>query len=845
MALGRRSLVFVSAIVLLVLGVGPLSGMALATHPAGTCLDVEPETASNQVGETHQLTATLRALSGQNCTGAATAAGGNIDVNFEITGPNDPDNGDTPATPDLSCTLHNNDTVCDVSYQGSAAGTDTIVGWIDHDADNVLDAGDPQDSVTKTWNAVVAGISIDCDDESGNDTETNPAGQSETYTCTVTQPDGADADTARDPVANTPVDLENMTGANDPDNSSAAGTPDFNNACTTNAAGTCQVVVAAAENETGTANLCFWADTDGDAIFAPTGAGADGGGCSTEAPGTEDLNLVDLATKIWSTGPILDCDDASGDDDETNPITSPEVYTCTLTTDDGADADTARDPIVGGLIDWENLNGANDPDNSAAANTADSNNACTTSNQGTCQVTISATESQLGASTVCFWHDSDADAVFDPAGAAADGGGCAAETAVTEDGDTIDVVSKTWTQNFTLDCDDETGDDSQVNPAGQTELYTCTVTQPDGADTDQLPDPAANVAIDAENLNGSNDGDNSAAAGTADFNAACTTAANGICQFALSASEAEGGSANICFWADGDGDGEFAPTGSAFDGGGCTTETAVTEDTNSVDVVTKTWTFTDGRSILCSNDVGALTGQFVTLNCVVADRNNNVVAGESVTFTTAGVGSITSSTTDITDAGGIASVTVSSLEGGAQTVTATITDDVTGVEPAEIDECDRAANDPANSVQGVCADSTVVTWTLVPGICLSDNAIVGTDATETITGTEGDDVICALAGDDTIDGLGGDDTILGMAGNDVAAGGAGNDEIKGGAGNDLLRGGAGNDSLYGGAGTDTLQGGAGHDLLSGGPGTDTLRGGKGSDSCTDRPATNPTSGCEA
>ena len=844
MALGRRGAAVLTAVILCVLGLGPFTGIAQAAHPAGTCIDVEPETSTNDVGDTHSVTATLRFLSGQNCTGAPTTPNGNLDVRFELTGPNDPDGGNTPATDDLACTLHNNDTNCAVQYQGTTTGTDTILGWHDHDADNVVDAEDPQDSVQKTWVTPVQGISIDCDDATGNDDEINAAGVSEVYTCTVTQPDGGDQDTARDPVSGMPVDVENLNGANDPDNSAAAGTADFNNACTTNASGVCQVTITTAENEAGTANLCFWADSDGDTVFAPTGAGNDGGGCASESPGTEDLNLIDVATLAWATGPILDCDDASGDDDESNPTNSPEVYTCTLTTDDGADQDTTRDPVANAAIDWENLNGSNDPDNSAAAGTADQNNACTTSNQGTCQITISATEGEIGPSNVCFWYDSDADTAFDTAGVAADGGGCVAETPVTEDQDTIDVVTKTWTQNFTLDCDDETGDDAQTNPSGQTELYTCTVTQPDGSDTDTLPDPAANVAIDAENLNGANDPDNSAAAGTADFSA-CTTANNGSCQFALTPSETEGGTANICFWVDGDADNAFTPAGAAFDGLGCSTETAATEDANSVDVVTKSWAFTEGRTIACSQDVSALTGQLVTLSCIVADRNNNVVSGESVTFTTAGVGSFTSATVDTTDASGIVTVQVTSQDGGPQTVTATLTDDISGVEPAEVDECDRAANDPANSVQGVCADSAVVTWTKVPGACLSQGAIIGTDATETITGTEGDDIICALDGDDTINGLGGSDIIFGMGGNDVVAGGDGNDELRGGAGNDLLRGGAGNDDLFGNAGNDTLQGGAGHDLLTGGPGTDTLRGGKGTDRCTDRPSTNPTSGCEA
>src|SRR5688572_19397735 len=90
---------------------------AAATHPADSCLDVEPETDSNPTGTTHVVTATLRTSSTMNpltpsCpdtapasndatnTKAATAP---VTVNFEITGANDPDAGDTPATPDRTC----------------------------------------------------------------------------------------------------------------------------------------------------------------------------------------------------------------------------------------------------------------------------------------------------------------------------------------------------------------------------------------------------------------------------------------------------------------------------------------------------------------------------------------------------------------------------------------------------------------------------------------------------------------------------------------------------------------------------------------------------------------------
>lgn len=840
----RRSAALLACITTVALVVGPLGPPAQAAHPANSCLDVTPETSTNTTGTAHAIAGALLTNTQSGCNGAAVNAGSNLDVFFEITGPNDPDNGNTPASPDLSCRMNPNDSSCAVSYTGTAAGTDTILGWIDHDGDNVLDTADPQDSVTKTWQAPASTRAIDCDDASGDDTENNPTGQSETYTCSVTDPDGTDAGTARDPVANARVDAENLNGANDPDNSAAAGTADFNNACTTAAAGTCQFVLAPSEQQAGTALVCFWVDTDNDGAFDPAGAAEDGAECDTETAATEDTDLVDVVQKTWQTGPSIDCDDESGDDNQTNASTETETYSCTVTTDDGADQGIDRDPIASARIDYENLNGVNDPDNSAAAGNADANDACITGTAGTCTVVVSPSENQVGTAIYCFWYDSDSDAAFAPSGAVADGGGCTGETAATEDVDVIDAVSKTWIAAMSLDCDDESGDDSQINQAGQSERYDCTLTQPDGSDADTLPDPAANVKIDGENLNGPNDPDNSAAAGTADYNDGCTTSSLGKCSITIAASENESSTATICFWADGDADTAFAPAGSVLDGGGCAAETAATEDADEIDAVAKTWAFTDARTITCSDDLELFTGFSATIGCVLTDRFNAPVQGESVTFSSSGPGSITSPTSAISDANGAVSVTVTSGDGGPQVVTATITDDLSGAEPAEVDDCDRAANDPAGSTAGRCADSTTVMWEKVPLACATQGAIIGTEASETLTGTSGDDILCGLEGNDTINGLGGDDIIFGGAGNDTATGGKGRDAFYGASGNDRLSGGANDDQLRGQQGRDTLLGGRGDDTLRGGADRDVLHGGPGRDFCTDPEGSNPSTGCE-
>ena len=128
-----------------------LGAVAQANHPAGSCIDIAPESDTSPVGDTQTVTVTLRTLEGDACTGAPLTPGkGPITVDFEVTGPNDPDAGNTPDTPDLSCTITKKASECAVSYANPNQGTDTIVGWIDENKNGVIDADEPQDSVTRT-----------------------------------------------------------------------------------------------------------------------------------------------------------------------------------------------------------------------------------------------------------------------------------------------------------------------------------------------------------------------------------------------------------------------------------------------------------------------------------------------------------------------------------------------------------------------------------------------------------------------------------------------------------------------------------------------------------------------
>ena len=438
---------------------------------------------------------------------------------------------------------------------------------------------------------------------------------------------------------------------------------------------------------------------------------------------------------------------------------------------------------------------------------------------------------QTGAATICFWADTDVDSVYSQSGSTNDGGGCNTETAATEDTDLIDTVTKTWSVTVDgLDCDDQSGDDAQNNNAGEPETYTCTATAPDSGDSGSERDPVSGIRIDWENLNGVNDPDNSSGAGAPDANDGCTTGTNGSCTISIAPSESQTGTANICFWGDTDNDNIFAPDGATNDGGGCNTETAATEDVDLIDVVSKTWSTSLARLIDCNPETADReVNSTHTVTCVVTNVSGAPVSGASVTFTETGVGDLTSTSTDVSDANGQVTVTSRSGEEGTQAITATLTDDLTGTEPGDVDECDRAAGDPSGAPAGDCDDTVDVVWEQRVACLGEPGEILGTSGNDTISGTNGDDVICAGAGNDVVNGLGGDDLIFLQAGSDRGSGGSGDDDIIGGKGNDSISGNGGGDVLRGKGGSDRLAGGGGRDILLGGGGRDQLRGGAGGD----------------
>lgn len=835
----------------------PLSTTALATH--GNCvLDVQPETDSNVLGQSHSLTATLRpagaATDGSSTATCTTREGGKTDVSFEVIASGSPTYspsgvGPSDAPPvDLSCEIHPNDGSCNVSYSRlTVAGSDTIRAWF---ADATADTGETQgsndpdatDVVSKTWTtpAPVATF-LNVTPESASNT---PQSQ-HTVTATVRDQTGA-------PMSGVNVDVEIMSGPNQNLDGNAS---DSDLECTTATGGTCAVTYTdapanpAAPNNVDT--ICGWLDRDGDDAFTLGGTDAnDGGDCDAEAGNeTEDSSLsgtdtfgndaTDKVTKTWqvpTAATRLDCSPET----ENNAINTAHTITCTATNSSGA-------AVPGVQVDAE-ATGTNDPD--AAGVLTNPDFSCTTASDGRCSFTHPASASgTAGTTTYRAWIDADgsnttAEADATEARDSAAGAGSTAEP------DATDVVAKTWQgpSKITVSPSSDSASVGTCNPFTITVTNTSNVAvsgaildveQRHARATDGTANNEPTVAFcavdaaDGPNPSGVDIGkgdlnENPDNRGTLGGETTVATDANGKVTIGISVTPGQGS------------DGTGTVSVSVF------YETSDNDDPDSTEpdfTASKAWVTAEGRTIDCEPETATSdTGTLHTVTCTVRDRARELIAGESVTFTETGPGQFTTSSVQTTDFGGRVSVVVGSSEAGTQTITGTITDALTA-EPG-IDECDRAAGDPAGSPAGVCSDSVLKTWTKAPvippecagvGIGQSQDRpaggkiIVGTLGPDTLVGTEQDDIICALDGDDLVSGLGGDDVILAGIGNDLAAAGEGRDDVRGGEGNDELRGSRGKDNLRGGAGNDLVRGGRHDDILRGGAGDDVLVGYLGDD----------------
>jgi hypothetical protein len=312
----------------------PLAGVAPANHDPAK-LQVTPELESKSAGGGDvTLTARLCAPA-TSCTAALAVTPVNIDAEIE-SGPVNAD-GNSPLTPDLTCTVDSGQSTCPLSpaIDDGATGTYVIRSWIDHSgSDSDVEADSSEGRLASTTNDCVDGVdqssdctgtatagstpetdetdvveitilpaaanNLDCEPDDLN-SPTTGNGSTQVFTCTV-------VDTFGNPVSGVAVDGENKNGANDADNATAAP-PDYT--CTTGAGGSCDITVSPFANEEGEALICFWADLDVDDEFNQAGTDQDGGDCDTEDQHEDETgvkDLTDLIDKDWEVRRVFTID---------------------------------------------------------------------------------------------------------------------------------------------------------------------------------------------------------------------------------------------------------------------------------------------------------------------------------------------------------------------------------------------------------------------------------------------------------------------------------------------------------------------------------------------------------
>lgn len=123
------------------LALAPLAPGAEASHPAFTCVDIEPDSASpsSPGGETERLTAYVgtndddhEEPAEEGCVITEGDDFGNTNIDFEVIGAGDPDESDSPDTPDMTCTVASGSNSCRI-VPPETTGDQTIDAWLDND----------------------------------------------------------------------------------------------------------------------------------------------------------------------------------------------------------------------------------------------------------------------------------------------------------------------------------------------------------------------------------------------------------------------------------------------------------------------------------------------------------------------------------------------------------------------------------------------------------------------------------------------------------------------------------------------------------------------------------------
>jgi Bacterial Ig-like domain (group 1)/RTX calcium-binding nonapeptide repeat (4 copies) len=833
-------------------------------------LNCSPETDVNPTGTNHTITCTAR-----NAAGALSSG---ILIDVEAYGANPVDSGDSPGTPDFTCTTDVTGT-CSVTHGPAGRGTTNDFGttlyraWVDEDGVHTGTANpaaqshgnyegdqgegpytgsdpdasssqtstaqpgntaepDKTDVVSKTWTA----SRIDCSPE----TDINPSGEAHTITCSTT---GVNTNTFG---AGVVIHAE-ATGANDPDSAETLVTPDFT--CTTNAQGRCSFSHGpggtGTTNSAGTTTYRAWINVDSPDASDDQTVEADTDETRVEGSDQSEPDNTDVVEKTWIAS-RLECSPET----DTNPAGTSHIVTCTAT-------DAAGAVVSGTAVDAE-ATGPNDIDAGDSPTSPDFS--CTTASNGQCSFTHGTggrgTTDSFGQTFYRAWIDADnadgtTEADITEARDESSGAGSTSEP------DDTDVVEKNWSAvptTLTIVPDTDTA------PVGSCNPFTITATDASG-------NPVQHVVVDVEQRHANSDNGFANDEPTVLF---CTPSAD---DGASNPSDVDPSRGDLGDGSDGTIGGEAENNTDAqgkvtigirvrpaegTDGSGEVLVTAFyeSEDNDDADTddpqdsATKTWTPSQARTIDCApEEAQNRVGTSHTVTCTVRDADGELVSGEGVTFTEEGPGEIVGDSTDNTSENGQATVETTSDEAGTQTIIGTLSSST----DEETDECDKAADDPTGSPQGVCSDSVNKEWKPAPklrsGPCKGfaknsttnrnrgGKVIVGTNGADVLRGTNKADIICGLGGKDKIVGRGGNDILSGGGGADSVKGGGGRDRAQGNGGKDLVTGGGGNDRLLGGAGDDTLRGDAGGDVLRGGGGNDRLEGGSGRDELDGGPGT--------
>lgn len=902
-----KGLAFVVALMTILALVVPFAASAIAQTAEANDntydLQVSPEVDQNPTGTTHTLTATINtaapaggvevdfeAESGQairvNCT-ASTTAGSET-----CAGGTTSDDGNTPTTPDLTCTIAQGNNSCQVFFTSDTQGTVQIRAFVDDDKDNStqgfdategrfaggddcvdsnvnnpnapttaqLGAGagdtepgggttcddpaaapgsrtetDDTDVVQKTFGQAINAACIDAEPE----TDTNPSGSEHTITARVTNSSAA-------PVTDTDGTFDCLGS------SVAAGTrvtvtitDDDPNIFIKSVGGTATGGPSAGGPNTATATT----DANGEVRVVIQCVS----GTSANCTGTNSIQLQvegaqsgaqtsDTVQKTWQVAGTAQELDATPETD-TNEVGQTHVITCSST-------DAFGNGVAGTNCDAQVTAGPN-ADNNIGSDLNTTNGfvgQCTTAANGTC--TISYTSTEIGTDQISVFSDLNNNDTQQT-------GGGQDENDITAPGTSADNITKTWvavgqgTNDVDIDmsntagnqaeCDDlangtdDANDDSTAtNPVNTSHEICAERFGPDGT-RDEGP---ITFTITSGPGTFFNDANNNGVRDTNERDLGNTVT--------VQDNEVTTGLATS-------GDGFNRVNLSSSTAGTTTIQACVDGSTTVCATGTKTFAAETARNItLTAEDTTPESGEQVELVAKATDRFGNPVPGVTVTFTETGTGRFsngTSSVTVTTDANGEARVSVETDndEEGTQTITATITDDDPSTNGNQTSSCTAAAGTPAGTTTaGNCSDTETITWTADAGpgefecndrvdndgdgdVDFPDDA----NCTSATDNSEGPFVPAACrdrgTSENVIVGTNGADVLSGTSGRDVICGAGGDDVISARGGADLAQGNGGDDTVGGGGGKDNLSGNGGNDNVSGNKGNDAVKGNGGQD----------------